>query len=99
MVSQSRPELQAAPMAAITFSTWKPMLPLRVMGISRSGMLSRQLPSAATTMASPSTHSAPALRAVRGHHRVCESEAKKMMPPGHLTAMAVTMGSAAFSTA
>ena len=45
---QSRPTPQAAATEAMAFSTWKPMLPLRVSGTSRSATRSRQLPSAAT---------------------------------------------------
>ena len=54
MVCHGRPTPQAAAMAAMTFSTWKVMVPLRVMGISRRAMVSRHELSAAT-MLSPST--------------------------------------------
>jgi hypothetical protein len=50
MVSQSRPTAHAAATEAITLSTWKPMVPLRVMGTSRSAMRSRHEPSAATSV-------------------------------------------------
>jgi hypothetical protein len=43
---------------------------------------------------------APALRAVRGQHRMhARSAAKKVTAPGQAPAMAATIGSAAFSTA
>src|SRR6218665_2498634 len=54
-VCHGRPTPQAAATAAITLSTWKAIVPLRVTGTSRRWMVSRHEPSEAT-MQSPSTY-------------------------------------------
>ena len=54
IASHFSPAPQAAATAAITFSTWKPIVPLRVIGTSASETSSRRVPSAAT-MEPPST--------------------------------------------
>jgi hypothetical protein len=72
---------QAAAMEAMTFSTWKPILPLRVMGRRAGGWFR------ATSLRRPrwSRHRhtrCGALGAVRGHHGVVAVAAKKMTLPG-----------------
>src|SRR6218665_1149464 len=54
-VCHGRPTPQAAATAAITLSTWKAIVPLRVTGTSRRWMVSRHEPSEAT-MQPPSTY-------------------------------------------
>jgi hypothetical protein len=84
----------------MAFSTWKPMAPFCVSGISASAMRC-SLPPPEATIESPSTiDDALALRAVHGHHRVVAvGRRKKVTLPGHESAIRATIGSAALSTA
>ncbi len=99
MVSHDRPTPQAAATAAMTFSTWKPIVPLRVIGTSRSGM--RLAPRAfgrddgVAGRRTPVRWPCARCVAMTGWWR---SAAKKMILPGQAGAMAATIGSAALST-
>ncbi|MNN37865.1 hypothetical protein D3C81_1518330 [compost metagenome] len=99
ITAQSTPSAHAAATDDIAFSTWKPMLPLRVSGMSASAMRTWVSPSHATiSPPSANTTRLPCARcsAIVGSPASC---AKNVTVPGQASAMRATIGSAAFSTA
>ena len=99
IASHGVPTAQAAATEAITFSTWKPICPLRVSGTRASGRRLMKAPSTQTTSPrSTNTTRLPCAMCV-AMTGWCPSCAKKVTLPGQCGAMATTAGSAALSTA
>jgi hypothetical protein len=84
-------------MEAIAFSTWKEIVPLRVIGMPASGTRNSAL--GRHDVAAVDEHHLAALHPVGGEHVVVGVGAKNSTEPGQAPAILTTIGSAALSTA